>query len=357
MILETLQLLAFRNIQQTDLQLDPQLNIFFGANGAGKTSLLEAIHLLGTARSFRTANLSDVIQFGSDSLVLSGRVRAPQAEGTQLIGIQRAQGRSRLLVDGQAQRSSSSLAVLLPLQLITPESLRFLYGGSVERRTQLDWALFHGEPDYRQHSRRYARALSQRNSLLKQGAANRELAPWEQEMVQSARHLHQRREAYARRFTEFLNKWLQDVFPFSLEMAYSPGWDTGMDLGEALQSRLARDRELGHTSAGPHRADLVFTLEDRPLNRVLSRGQAKLFVNGVLTAQSALLAEDKGIQAVMLVDDLPAEFDDAARTNFLSLLKRTGSQIFVTSTEANLVPVEAWPRHSMFHVEHGQINA
>ncbi len=357
MILETLRILAFRNIPQAELSFDSRLNLLYGANGAGKTSVLEAIHFLGTARSFRSSHAGDAIHFGADGFTLAGCVSKSEDGSRWQMGIQRTEGRSRLQIDGLAQRSSSSMAELLPLLLITPESIRYLYGGSAERRVQLDWALFHGDADYRAHSRRHVRALSQRNSLLKQGVASVELQPWEQVLAVSADFMHRRREAYCCRFERFLNDWLGDGLEHPIQMAYSPGWDTAEDFADSLKHHLARDRELGHTTTGPHRADIVYTTDARPLSRVLSRGQAKLFVNGVLTAQTALLRQERGVSPVVLVDDLPAEFDGHARERFLALLQKMETQLFITSTEAGLVPIATWPTHTMFHVEQGHLTS
>ena len=169
MPLKRLSVTGVRNLQPVTLQPSPRINIVYGANGSGKSSLLEAIHLLGLARSFRSTRLQPVIQHGQDACTVFAEVL--QISGiTNSLGITRnKQADYQIRIDGQSVRSLAELAETLPLQIINPDSFRLLEGAPKQRRQYLDWGVFHVEHQFLPAWQRLQKSLKQRNSLLRRG--------------------------------------------------------------------------------------------------------------------------------------------------------------------------------------------
>ena len=180
MPLKRLTVTAVRNLHPVTLHPSPRINIISGDNGSGKTSLLEAIHILGLARSFRSTRLQPVIQHGQDACTVFAEMIL--SNGTACaIGITRSKEADyQIRIDGQTVRSAAQLAETLPLQLINPDSFRLLEGAPKQRRQYLDWGVFHVEHQFLAVWQRKKKSLKQRNSLLRRGRIQRSmLTPWE----------------------------------------------------------------------------------------------------------------------------------------------------------------------------------
>lgn len=355
MSLSRLEIHGVRNLQAVSLQLHPHLNVFAGANGSGKSSLLEALHLLGLGRSFRSGRARRLVH---DQLSQC-TVFAEFADGRQL-GLQRgANGDTLLRRDGRPAQSLAEMAQCLPLLLLDPESMDLLDAGSKPRRAQLDWGVFHVEQGFYPVWLRYQRALKQRNSLLRSGSmGRREAAPWDAEMADSAGLLHQFRQDYLQCWQPHWQACVERFLPgLDLQLDYQPGWAVEQDLRVVLAAQWDRDRERGHSQLGPHRADLRVRQGMAAADEVLSRGQKKLLVCALKLSQLAVLPR-QAKQVVMLVDDLAAELDGGARQRLLAYLLASGAQVFITTIEAEaLLPalVASGGTYKMFHVEQGSI--
>lgn len=350
-----LEIAHLRNLQSVSLLPHPHLNLLTGANGSGKTSVLEALHLLGLGRSFRSGRARRLVNDAESACT----VFAQFADGGQA-GIRRgANGETTLKVDNSSQVTLAQLVHRLPLCLLDPESMDLLDAGSKPRRAQLDWGVFHVEHRFYPVWLRYQRALKQRNSLLRSGNIGRlESAVWHREMAESARQLHAFREDYLARWQP---QWEARIAAFlpdhSLSLEYTPGWDVALPLEEQLADGWDRDVERGHTQIGPHRADLRVKRGTAPADEVLSRGQKKLVVCALKLSQVALL-QATGQQCVLLVDDLASELDALARQRLIDVLAASGAQVFITSIEPEAVRPQldsTGNSFKMFHVEHGTV--
>jgi DNA replication and repair protein RecF len=143
---------------------------------------------------------------------------------------------------------------------------------------------------------------------------------------------------------------------FSFYFQYDRGWNADIPLLEALQNGLARDQHLGYTSAGPHRADLRLTIEDKPVQTILSRGQQKWLIYSLKLAQGLLLKQQTGKSCVYLLDDVPAEWDDQRQKTLIAVLKDMASQVLITGIDLSyLQELTADLPMKMFHVEHGVV--
>jgi DNA replication and repair protein RecF len=331
------------------------LNLLVGANGSGKTSVLEALHLLGLGRSFRAGRARRLVNDNeSDCLVFAAFTDEGQA------AIRRgANGETELRLDGRSQVALAELAQRLPLAILDPESMDLLDAGSKPRRAQLDWGVFHVEHRFYPAWLRYQRALKQRNSLLRSGTIGRlESAVWDRELTESAMLLHNFRNDYLARWQPLWLERIQGFLPEQeLTLEYSAGWDVQEPLAELLAANWDKDQERGHTQLGPHRADLRVKRGTAPADEVLSRGQKKLVVCALKLSQVSLLQE-QGKSCVLLVDDLASELDAEARRRLIAYLAASNAQVFITCIEPHAVKAALDAAESgfkMFHVEHGVI--
>lgn len=363
MVIERLQLQSFRRFGDVELCPQPGFNLITGDNGSGKTSLLEALHLLAHGRSFRGRVRDGLIRHGDPALSVYAEWRA-SGGGQHRAGLRHSGGTWEARLDGAAVGHLGELCEAVAVVTFEPGSHSLIDGPSEVRRRYLDWGLFHVERadrggDFLQLWRRHARALKQRNALLRQRRADAQLDVWEHELSQAGEALTNQREAHVARLQPHLDAMIAALLPTagSAQLRLSPGWRRQeMPLADALL--LARDRDLsqGHTSVGPHRADLRLELSGLPGRDGLSRGQAKLAALALLLAQAAYLAAQDGHWPVLQLDDLASELDRHHQQRVLQALHASGAQVLMTGTEAPAVLKGLALPVSMFHVEHGGVS-
>ncbi|BAN45735.1 DNA replication/repair protein RecF [Metapseudomonas resinovorans] len=360
MSLSRISVTGVRNLHPVTLSPSPRINILYGANGSGKTSLLEAVHLLGLARSFRSTRLQPVIQYEQPACTVFGQVSL--AEGNQSnLGISRdRQGEFQIRIDGQNARSAAQLAEALPLQLINPDSFRLLEGAPKIRRQFLDWGVFHVEPRFMPAWQRLQKALRQRNSWLRHGTLDgASQAAWDRELCLASNEIDEYRRAYIQALKPVFERTLADLVELdSLTLSYYRGWDKDRELSEVLSTSLLRDQQIGHTQAGPQRADLRLRSGAHSAADILSRGQQKLVVCALRIAQGHLVNQAKRGQCIYLVDDLPSELDEQHRQALCRLLEDLDCQVFITCVDHEFLR-DGWRTDTpvaMFHVEHGCIS-
>jgi DNA replication and repair protein RecF len=260
----------------------------------------------------------------------------------------------RIRLEGEAIRSASELARRLPLVVITPDSQRLLTDGAVLRRQLVDWALFHVEPGYLSVLHRYRRALRQRNAALRGGAGTSALSAWDQELGEAGEALHGQRDRFLSSILPVYAESLESLIPMAVDIRYQAGWDTTKGLTQALGAGISADRARGFTGLGPHRADLRFSIGGTAAQQLLSRGEGKLFVVGLVLAQARFLSEWQGRRPLVLVDDLASELDVDSRGRFFGQLQALGAQSFVTTVSRDLVESVGQGDIRVFHVERGE---
>lgn len=362
MLITRLQLQSFRRFAEVELRPQPGFNLITGDNGSGKTSLLEALHLLAHGRSFRGRVRDGLVRHGDPSLSVYAEWQAANASPHRA-GLRHSGSDWDARLDGASVGHLGELCEALAVVSFEPGSHALIDGPSEGRRRYLDWGLFHVERaerggDFLLLWRRHARALKQRNSLLRQRRADPQLEAWEHELAQAGEALTAQREAHVARLQPHLEAMLAALLPGagSGQLILNPGWRRQeLSLADALL--LARDRDLvqGHTSVGPHRADLRLELRDLPGRDGLSRGQAKLAALVLLLGQAAYLAGQDGHWPVLQLDDLASELDRHHQQRVLQALHASGAQVFVTGTEPPPVLQQLSLPITTFHVEHGAV--
>ncbi|MEM8561920.1 MAG: DNA replication/repair protein RecF [Pseudomonadota bacterium] len=365
MPLSQIQISRVRNLAHVKLGELAQVNVFFGANGSGKTSVLEAVHLLGMARSFRNTSVKSVISYDEDNCVVFGLTQgSQQAVAPVTLGVQRGlSGDAQIKVGGQTVKSVASLVKHLPVQVINADSFALLTGAPSARRRYLDWGVFHVEQRFLEEWQRFQRGIKQRNKLLRHGKIQQqELLVWTKDLARSGQAIGDYREAYFFQLKQRFKDVMEDLLPAlagGLELRYLRGWDRAMTYDEALLKSMPIDIERGYTHLGPQRADIRVLTGGRLAAETLSRGQQKLVVCGLKLAQGQLVSEQGAARCTYLVDDLPSELDQEHSTQVCRLLASMRAQVFVTCVDRSEV-AGVWPENQqglrMFHVEHGNAN-
>lgn len=348
----SLSLRDFRCFDHVELALSPGLNLVWGPNASGKTSILEGIFLLGRGRSFRSGHLESVVRLGKKGFQAVGQLTGPS--GATTIGLERREGSLIVRVGGRPASGIAQLAETLPVQLLDSQSHLLIEGSPRHRRQFLDWGVFHVEPAFYPVWRRYHRAMQQRNASLRRGTSTQQIGSWDTELAQSGGVIDDFRRRYLDVFTKTARLWAgQALGDLEVEFEYRAGWPAGQSLAEALAASRDRDREQGTTQTGPHRADILIKVDGRAARDRISRGQEKTLAGTLLLAQAAVYGQESGRSCVLLLDDLPSELDPAHLARFTSQVVATGAQTVITAISPDHLPTDIQPR--MFHVEQGKV--
>ncbi len=347
-----------RILSHVEIEPSTSLNLITGANGSGKSSLLEAISLLGTGRSFRSSSVVPVIQHQQSSLIVSAQIEA--ASGALIsVGMERGRQMQRLQINRTPVQKLSEFAEQLPLQTITPESIDLVMGSPRRRRSFLDWGMFHVEPQFLSLSKTYKKVLKQRNALLKQKkVGTNELKYWDSQLVTLGERITKYRKQYLDELSETFKAIAIPEIPLFEELdvhfEYRQGWKDSLSLAEAIQQNRKRELMVGHTVVGPQEADLQIFSQKERAKQLLSRGQAKLLSMGLYLAQLAHLDTKRGKKGVVLIDDLFSELDRENSLTIFRYLAESGYQVFATTAEEVDEIIGEYPV-KRFHVEHGKL--
>ena len=369
MIVERLRLANVRNIESATIELGQGVNLLVGANGAGKTAVLEAVHLLLRRRSFRTQRTREVIRRGAPQMGVSLEGTDGTRGEVRVSTIHDASGKVELRRNGERVRQASAVAALLPVQLMLPDLPDLVFGGPGVRRQWIDWGAFHVKQSYADVQRDYSRALRQRNAALRGmavgGGVDAALEAWTDQVAELGERLSEGRREYLTDVTAPVTECLQRLAPeLQVSFALQQGWNDE-SLASSLAAGLARDVKSGVTRAGPHRADVQVLFEGEAAASVLSRGQGKVLASALRIGQALDLGPGNelaqqtpaGRQTLFLVDDMGAELDEVHGERFFDLLSDIGCQILATTVRPDSwFPGVSHGGAAMFHVEHGRVS-
>lgn len=337
------------------LPLSKGVTVFVGENGAGKTSILDAVHLLGTGKPFTTHRIDNVIHRDASAVQVVGHLSTPSKV---VIGVRRNRGGSgEARIGGAPVKALSELAKALPLIVINADALNIVRDGPEGRRRFIDSFVFHVEQNFSQASRRYLHALKQRNALLKERRSTDD-SVWIRDLAVSGELVVSARGRAVSALRDALKGVLVDM-QVSLpewQLIQRAGWPADRSLAEALAGAADSDRHRGFTQVGPHRGDVVFLVEGSPAHEVLSRGQMKVLMAATKLAQGRVMYQETGVSPVLLVDDVSAELDAENAAGLFRNMVSDGFQVLATMVDAS--GPSAWTQNALsnvFHVEHGAI--
>jgi DNA replication and repair protein RecF len=353
-MLKTLAITHFRNIQTAKLDFHDRFNLIYGENGCGKTSLLEAIYSLGQGKSFRTTSPKNLIQTNEESLILFGNIH--NGEQHLQIGMEKTLQTTYIKMNGEKQKSTLQLLKEVPIVLVNPDSYDLVEAGPDVRRAFLNWGMFHVEHSFHNVWKNFNRCLKQRNAALKQQQSSKVWQSWDVELAEYGEALTVLRQTYLAELLPIFKKLMTQLpFPHEVEIKLDMGWNQGIPLLEALKQSSQKDTYQGHTTVGPHRADIILSIKNGLAEDRLSRGQEKLLVSVLRLSQGLLLLEKNQQTCIYLLDDLASELDPVRKKALLALCETVPGQFFITATDRAVFDENPIKDSKMFHVEHGVI--
>jgi DNA replication and repair protein RecF len=349
LLLERLRVRDLRNLSNVELEPAERVNVISGNNGHGKTSLLEAIYFAATSRSFRTSRMPELVRHGATVAFAKARF-VESDEGSELPPIAREQSAAitgkacTALLDGNNPTTLAEFATRSPVIAFHPEELTLSTGPAPGRRTLLDRLALFIDPSSSDHRARYARALKQRQQALRDAVGGN----LDSNVIESLEHLCAHHGAALTRARAGAAKALElELLPafrhiaapdLNLTARFEPGGSA--DVAEAAaELRLRRPRDAHRPSAGfgPHRDDLGLYLDDHPARIVASQGQHRALTLALKAAETAAIARARGLEPILLLDDVSSELDRDRTEALFTFLSLTRGQIFLTTTRRELI--------------------
>jgi len=359
MAIQHLKISNVRNITFTSLTPTTKVNLFAGDNGSGKTSLLEAVHFLAMARSFRTVKLHSLITKGQRTCTVYGELNTHGERAS--VGVRKSIGAKKIInINGNTYNSNAELAGFLPVQLMDPELFSCLQFGPAYRRKLINWGAFYQTSSFFNAWRSMLRCLKHRNSLLKKKQVqSEELHAWTKQFISFSNIVYQLHKEYIKELVPEVQACINRLTHLSeIEISYSRGWSKKIMLSEAIERDLSKDAVLGYTTSGPHKSDMKITYKGLPASDVLSRGQQKMVVCAIKLAQGKLYEMTHQQACIYLIDDLTSELDEEHGKALVSELNKMRSQVWVTGVDKDILKRIFFESEAkMFHVKHGTANA
>jgi DNA replication and repair protein RecF len=335
LIIKRLWLTDFRNHLATDVELNEKATLVIGLNGHGKTNLIEGLHLLSGARSFRGAKVDALVTAGRSSAYL--RAEVEQAGRTSLVEVElAAQGRSKAQVNKQKIKRLRDLGDTVRIVVFSPDDLNIIKGSPSVRRSLLDETIAIGSAEFRAARTDFDQILRQRNNLLKQARGHHSedlesnLLIWDEQLIEVANVVGQHRSDFVASIQPVVSDFYQRIAGLNVEVFLQLETDW-RDEGLAAALSRVRDNEIrrGMTLVGPHRDDLNILLGSLHSRFHASQGEQRSLALALRLATYVFVEETTGDQPVVLLDDVFSELDETRARRLVECLP--DSQIILTS--------------------------
>ena len=343
MKLNSLELSLFRNIEKATLVPHEQLTIIAGENGQGKTNLLESIFLLTGSKSFRACKDVDLVRRGETQSLLSAEVDAggrTQKIDITVYGVGAAKRGRFAKVNGVDYGRATTIAGTFTAVVFAPGHLSLVKGGPEGRRRFLDAALCQLYPGYLSVLRRFSKALTQKNALLKKyrETSNAEmlLDVFDEELAQTGLEMNKKRSAYLQAAGPMAEEYYAQLSKGRerLEIQFLPCCGDG-EIQKLLLKSRERDLRAGFSTVGPHREDFETRIDGQSARVFGSQGQQRSAVLSLKLAEAAQAKQVSGEHPAMLLDDVLSELDETRQSFLLSGMQ--GKQNFLTTCDPSLL--------------------
>jgi len=333
-----------------------------GANNAGKTTILEAIYLASTSKSFKSSDLDSLTNYDANGYKIS--VKFSQNSINDVIIFEKSLNKPKKLYCNDKLTTVMQSMRHLPIQILNFGNQNIFNQKSESRRSFIDWGVFHVEPTYNNLLKSFATILQSRNKVLKKRDLN-ELAVWTDRFVEISTKINLMRESYFDQLNPQFTDLLQNTTGLeeylyedisSANLIYSKGWTR--DLTEELKQSQEKDLALGYTTRGPHRADFDTVSESGQIKEIGSMSTQVILNFCMCLAQARVFHVEHRHMPVMLIDDLFFGIDNKNLEVVIKLLNDSGQQCFLTapdSLQERLLNLETKPRGKFFDLHNGEI--
>lgn len=347
-LLRLLRLDNFRKFNSYEVEFAKNFTFIVGDNASGKTSLLEAINILSRLKSFRTSSLDDTVSFDNPQQPASIFAKIVTNDLDYKLGFQRDYRikKTTYHLNGEALKNNSSIVKILPVQVLTQDDYLLITGSPKQRRKLLDWSCFYHESDFIKNWRDYSKLLKQRNFALKTVTKHNQLEVWDNSLVDFDIAINKVRAEVISSVSILIKNYARGLLnddKLNLSLEYYSGWTRGLDLNDKqvlldkLKSNFYRDKKIGYTTSGCHKADLILKIDDKPIDLVLSRGQKKMLVAAIVFANAKFFEIEHKIPSLILLDDFNSELDEDNVQRLINTILQLKTQSILTSTNEALV--------------------
>jgi DNA replication and repair protein RecF len=336
-ILRSITLRNFRNYKTDTLTFHERFNLIFGDNAQGKTNLLEAIHFLFAFRPFKQVSMEKLIFLGENEARLKGEIDSDS--GLNEVHIILTKGGKTVKLNGKIIYNMSRFLGKFNVVAFRPSDLELVKGAPQDRRRYLDSLISNFDPAHLKDLKSYFRAVMQRNALLMQKEdRGGTLDVWDEKIGELGGRIIRRRI----RIIEKLQRETEKIYGFisgqkpDVKIHYKPSFELDSnfeeELRKELRSRFKQDKIRGHTSVGPHRDLIEFSINGKDASVLASQGEAKTLALSLKTSEIKLTRNILGRNPILLLDDITSELDERRRSFLFRLLEGFTGQVFVTAT-------------------------
>lgn len=355
MFIKQLKISNFRCYEHLELNFDSRINVLFGENGSGKTSVLEAVYFLSTGKSFRSKRNKNLIKHETEGLSLFTHFVDNQTYNHQLGITLSKQLNKKVKLNQDAIKNQSQIAHVLPVVSIDPDSYLFLDKPPQYRRSFFDWLVFHVKPNYLQAWSKVSRCHKHLNILYKE-KKTKDLEYWEQQYIQYAESLTTMRKEIFSELEKKVHEKINDFIPelSSLKLDFKKGWTQDNSLTEQISLDREKNLIYGNLSSGTHKMDIKNTIHQTPAHENLSRGQKKVISSIYFLSYIEILTTHLGVDPILCLDDMDAELDIKKTAVFSDFIQQSNNQVFITTVDKDKL-IHGLKDAAMFHVEHNKI--
>ena len=340
MVLNTLSLINYKNFESQSFDFDKKINCFVGANGVGKTNVLDAIYHLAFGKSYFNPIAVQNIRHGEDFFVIDGAFEKEKRNEKIIVSLKKGQ-KKIIKRNGKAYEKFSDHVGFIPLVIISPADRDLIIEGSEIRRKFIDSVISQSDKVYLNNLINYNKVLMQRNALLKYFALNntfnaQTLQVYNEQLHTYGTEIFKSRQSFLEVFIPIFQLRYKAVSnqKETVNLTYKSDLFEG-DLDSILKQNISKDKALQYTSVGIHKDDLNFEIEDFPIKKFGSQGQQKSFLVALKLAQFDFIKQQSGVSPILLLDDIFDKLDENRVAQIIELVDDEHfGQIFISDTHA-----------------------
>ena len=335
MILDSINIENLRSINKFNMTFEPGINLIYGKNGKGKTSILEAIYILSISRSFKSHFLRNIITNGKSNIKIIGKIKDSLNQNLK-IEYYKLNNQKRIKINEKTINNLSELLGVFPVTVLSPEDINIIIGSNKEKHKFFNMILCHTNKLYLNHRQQYKLIIKQRNTLLQSNPQDNYLKIWNEKTSDIGEKIWEIRKSFFKDFIEIFNDlWNQLNCRFNANIQYNNNQVLSKNTYyKELCNSYANDLKKGYTTKGPHKDIISLFFNNMTIKECGSQGEKKLFLIVLKIAEAIYINKKMNKEPIILLDDLFAMLDKNRGLKILKLLTNN-FQIFITTTDAN----------------------